>query len=201
MKAATCVVLVPLVLTACSHPSSDTYDAVDVGRTIETIQASVVSSRNVEITGETNTVGPAAGGIGAAATTGAFVNGSGSGLLALLAGLVGAGAGYLIQENANDRDGIEYVLKMDDGRTVTLVQNKEDDEEALPDGSPVLVQLNGRYTRVIADPTVEDPASEIWIDPDKREVDAETGGDVAGLSGGTSDEPTVLLPAEADDQQ
>ena len=200
MKAATCVVLAPLVLAACSHPTSNTYDAVDVGRTIETVQAAVVSSRTVEITGETNTIGPAAGGIGAAATTGAFVNGSGSGLLAIVAGLVGAGAEYLVQESANDREGIEYVLKMDDGRTVTLVQNREDDEEPLPDGSPVLVQLNGRYTRVIADPTVEDAASEIWIDPDQRGVEAEAGSNPASGSG--LDTSVVAdQPAGSADQQ
>lgn len=198
MKAATCVVLAPLVLAACSHPTSNTYDAVDVGRTIETVQAAVVSSRTVEITGETNTVGPAAGGIGAAATTGALVNGKGSGLLAVVAGLVGAGAGYLVQQSANDREGIEYVLKMDDGRTVTLVQNREDDEEPLPDGSPVLVQLNGRYTRVIADPTVEDAANEIWVDPDN--IEAKASGDAAGSSG-LDTSVVVDQPTGSADQQ
>lgn len=200
MKTTTCVVLAPLVLAACSHPSSQNYEAVDVGRTIETTQAAVVSSRVVEITGDTNIVGPAAGGVAAAATTGAFVSGSNSGLLAVLAGLVGAGAGYFVQKSANDREGIEYVLKMDDGRTVTLVQNREDDEQPLPDGSPVLVQLNGRYTRVIADPTVEDAAGEIWIDPDKREVDAEASGDAA--SRGALDTSAVTdRPGDNVDQQ
>ncbi len=178
MRATTCVVLVPLALAACSHPSSDTYDAGAVGRTIETAKASVVTSRVVEVTGETNLVGPAAGGVAAAATTGALVRGKGSGALQVLAGLIGAGAGYAIQKTANDREGIEYVLKMDDGRTVTLVQNREDEEEPLPNGSPVLVQLNGSYTRIIADPTTEEtPPTQAWVDPDKREVEAKAGGD------------------------
>ena len=168
MRATICVVLVPLALAACSHPSSDTYDAGSVGRTIETAKASVVTSRVVEVTGETNLVGPGAGGVAAAATTGAL---KGSGALQVLAGLIGAGAGYAIQKTASSREGIEYVLKMDDGRTVTLVQNREEEEEPLPNGAPVLVQLNGGYTRIIADPTIDDTSpTEAWIDPDKPEI-------------------------------
>ena len=159
--------IVALVLAGCAHPSSTTYDAGDVGRTIETSEGSVVASRIVEITGETNAIGPVAGGAAAAATSGLVFNGSGSGLIAVLGGLVGAGAGYLVQQAANDREGIEYVLKMDDGRTVTLVQNRQDDEEdPLVDGTPVLVQVSGQYTRVIADPRAERLGGDDWIDPD-----------------------------------
>lgn len=175
MRTATCVVLIPLVVGACANPSSGTYDAVDVGRTIETTEASVVSSRVVQITGETNAIGPAAGGVAAAATTGAFVKGRNTNLLALLAGLVGAGAGYVAQKELNDREGIEYVLKMDDGRTVTLVQNREGDEEPLANGAPVLVQLNGRYTRIIPNPTAGDASSENWVNPDQRGTSAGQG--------------------------
>ena len=44
--------IVALLLAGCSHPSSTTYDSGDVGRTIETSEGSVVSSREVEITGQ-----------------------------------------------------------------------------------------------------------------------------------------------------
>lgn len=197
MRTATYVVLIPLVLGACAYPSSGTYDAVDVGRTIETTEASVVSSRLVQITGETNAIGPAAGGVAAAATTGAFVKGRNSSLLALLAGLVGAGAGYVAQKELNDREGIEYVLKMDDGRTVTLVQNREGDEEPIADGAPVLVQLNGRYTRVIPNPTTGKAPGENWVDPDRRGAAAGTGNAAAGR--GPLDTSVINQPA--DDQQ
>ncbi len=172
--------IVALLLAGCSHPSSTTYDAGDVGRTIETSEGSVLSSRVVEITGETSAVGPVAGGAATAATSGLIFTGSGSGLIALLGGLIGAGAGYLIQQAANDREGFEYVLKMDDGRTVTLVQNREDDEEVpLENGTPVLVQVSGQYTRVIADPRAERLGGS-WADPDATEPPS-------GASGGDDD--------------
>ena len=81
-------------------------------------------------------------------------------------GLVGAGIGYMAEKQMKDRDGIEYVLEMDDGRLVTLVQNRESDEQPLSDGARVLVQLNGQYTRVMAHPAVDyNAGGGGWVDP------------------------------------
>jgi hypothetical protein len=77
------------------------------------------------------------------------------GLVGAGVGAVGAAIGHMAETQAKDRDGIEYVLEMDDGRLVTLVQNRESDEQPLPDGARVLVQLNGQYTRVMVHPAVD----------------------------------------------
>jgi outer membrane lipoprotein SlyB len=53
-------------------------------------------------------------------------------IVAIVAGLVGAAIGYMTEKQMKDRDGIEYVLEMDDGRLVTLVQNRESDEQPRP---------------------------------------------------------------------
>jgi len=167
MRAGAGLLMAALLLSGCSHPSSTTYETGDVGRTIETAQASVVSSRVVDIAGDSNAVGPLAGGAAGAAGSAIAFSGSGNtGLIAVLGGLVGAGAGYLAQKQLNNREGIEYVLQMDDGRTVTLVQNRAADEPPLADGTPVLVQVSGQYTRVIADPRAERVGGADWVDPD-----------------------------------
>lgn len=163
MRRAACVLVGGmLLLSACSHPSSETYSAGDVGRTIETTEAEVISSRIVRVAGETDAVGPLAGGALGAAGTGLIFDRS---LAAVIGGVVGAGAGYLAQEQANTREGIEYVLRMDDGRTVTLVQNRAAEEQPLPDGTQVLVQISGQYTRIIPDPRAERAAEGSWVDP------------------------------------
>ena len=170
MRAAAFALVPALSLAGCAHPSGSTYQAGDVGRTIETAQGSVVSSRAVEISGDTNAVGPLAGGAaGAAGSALAFSGGGNTGLIAVLGGLIGAGIGYLSQQQLNNREGIEYVLEMDDGRTVTLVQNRAGDEVPLADGTPVLVQVSGQYTRVIPDPRAERVAGADWVDPDTGE--------------------------------
>jgi outer membrane lipoprotein SlyB len=171
MRAVVGLLAVALALAGCAHPSGSTYESGDVGRTIETAQGSVVSSRPVEISGDANAAGPLAGGaLGAAGSALAF---QGSGLVAVIGGVLGAGVGYLAQKQHNNREGVEYVLQMDDGRTVTLVQNRTSDEPPLPDGTPVLVQVSGQYTRVIADPRAERVGGADWVDPDT--VPAEEG--------------------------
>jgi len=165
-RTACCVVLMASV-AACSHPSSTTYGDREVGQTIETAPGSVVSSRVVDVAGEPGLVGAGAGAAVGAAGGSLAVNGPASLLVAIVGGLVGAGIGYMSEKQLGDRDGIEYVLQMDDGRLVTLVQNREDGEQPLPDGTPVLVQLNGQYTRVMAHPSAADyNAGGGWVDPD-----------------------------------
>lgn len=170
MRAIACVAVLSIGVAGCANPSSQTYEAGDVGRTIETTRASVVSSRVVDIAGESDFKGPLAGGVIGASTAGLAVQGSGAGLAALLAGVVGAGVGYLAQQQFNNREGIEYILDMEDGRMVTLVQNRENEEQPLADGTPVLVQISGQYTRVVADPRPEGASGgsggSDWVDPD-----------------------------------
>ena len=165
-RTACCLALMASV-AACSHPSSTTYGDSEVGHTIETAQGSVVSSRVVDVAGEPGFIGAGAGAAVGAAGGGLAVNGPASLLVAIVGGLVGAGIGYMAESEISDRDGIEYILQMDDGRLVTLVQNRQDDEQPLPDGTPVLVQLNGQYTRVMAHPSaVDHNAAGGWVDPD-----------------------------------
>lgn len=159
MKRAISAIALAALLAGCSAPTSQRYDSGDVGRPIETTQGAVVSSRVVEISGDTKHVGPIAGGAAGAAATGLAYGGRGSGWAAILGGLVGAGAGYLIESSARSREGIEYIVRMNDGRTVTLVQNRQKEEQPLADGTPVLVQISGRYTRVIPDPTADSAAA------------------------------------------
>ncbi|MGH6884668.1 MAG: hypothetical protein ACREGK_01165 [Geminicoccales bacterium] len=190
MRAVAGLLIAALLLAGCAHPSSTTYETGDVGRTIETANASVVSSRVVKIAGDSNAVGPVAGGaLGAAGSALAF---QGSGLVAVIGGVLGAGMGYLAQKQLNNREGIEYVLQMDDGRTVTLVQNRQSDEPPLPDGTPVLVQVSGQYTRVIADPRAERVGGADWVDPDT--VPAEEGASIGAAPIGEAGEPE---PVEA----
>ena len=165
-RVACCVVLM-LAVAACSHPSSTTYRETEVGQTIEMAPGSVVSSRIVEVSGEPGFVGPGAGAAVGAVGGATAVRGPAQLLVGLVGGLVGAGAGYMAEKGLKDREGIEYVLEMDDGRLVTLVQNRDSEEQPLPDGSRVLVQLNGQYTRVIPNRAVDyDARGGGWVDPD-----------------------------------
>ena len=168
MRRVLAVLLVPIFLGACGTSSSDTYDAEDVGKVLSTAEGTVLSSREVDIEGSTGPVGALAG--GAAGGAAGYGLSSGSGPITILGALVGAGAGYLAESTFNDRDGYEYVVRMDDGRVVTLVQNRGDEEEPIKDGAPVLVQYGDSYTRIIPLPQnlggSAPGATGTWINPD-----------------------------------
>lgn len=179
VKRALGALAIAAAVAGCSNPSTSRYDSGDVGRAIETTPGAIISSRSVEISGDSKNVGPLAGGATGAAATGLAYGGRGSGFAAILGGLIGAGAGYLIESSARSREGIEYIVRMNDGRTVTLVQNRQADEMPIADGTPVLIQVSGRYTRVIPDPTADSAAAGAgaasgsgrdtmggWVDPD-----------------------------------
>ncbi len=160
-----------LLIGGCASASTTTYDAADVGRTIETASGKVMASRSVDVKGGTSIAGPGAGGaLGGAAGGLAF----GSGWAALIGAVVGAGVGYVAEQQINSGEGTEYVVEMDDGRTVTIVQNKVEGKSPIADGTQVLVQYSGKYTRVLEDPRVDKSGSRSesgtgaggWVDPD-----------------------------------
>lgn len=151
-----------LAVAGCATPTSSRYGGEEVGKPIETSRGTVVASRVVDVSGETTMAGPAAGAALGAAGMGIGVQ---SGWAALIGAVLGAGVGYATQQWANDREGIEYVVQLEDGRTVTLVQNRGDDEVPLQGGTSVLVQVSGSYTRVIAAPHLADRAPPATVAP------------------------------------
>jgi outer membrane lipoprotein SlyB len=157
------------LLASCGHPASETYLVSEVGHPVEISSGTVLNSRLVRVQGEGNLIGPAGGAaLGAASTS----LGGGNDALLVIGGLFGAGLGYLAQRGIGSREGIEYLVELEDGRTVTLVQNRGAEEEPLPSGTPVLIQVGSSYTRVIRDPRPEDArrarggSGDVWIDPD-----------------------------------
>ena len=153
---------VALLAAGCSGGSATTYDAMDVGQPIDTTEGRVVSSRLVAIEGE--------------ATGRGFATGMMAGAVFPPVAILTAGIGHLVERRMGGGDGIEYVVAMVDGRTVTLVQEREDEEEPLPDGTPVLVQQGALYSRVLEHPdrtgrTYE--AASDWVDPDTLPPDSD----------------------------
>lgn len=172
-----------LLVSGCVNPSKNVYEGRDVGRMIDTSEATVVSSRVVNIKEESKGYGPLAGAAVGGTGVGLASNGShNAGWLIALGALAGAGAGYFAEQFGRSRDGIEYTVRTSDGRVMTLVQNKDSSETPIPAGKAVLVQHAGTYTRVIEKPEgLEDQ----WRNPDA------TGGRGSGVQqrGGGSTVP------------
>lgn len=139
-----------LMLAACAKPQGmSQYKYDEVGRSTIVEFATVISSRNVGITGRNTGAGALVGAtVGAGA--GSYV-GDGSGQIwATGAGLLaGAVVGAAAEQAAADSTGVEYVVTTENGRTMTIVQNMNPEDRMLATGSRVMVQTSGSYQRVL----------------------------------------------------
>jgi outer membrane lipoprotein SlyB len=143
-------------VTACTHPTNSTYDADEVGRVIDTSHGVVLSSRVVDISGKGEESGYGALLGGASGASAGFTLAGRSNAYqvigSVLGGIIGAGLGWAAEESVDSRQGIEYVLRLDSGKEVTLIQNRASDEKPLPVGTSVLIQRGSTYNRVIPSP-------------------------------------------------
>lgn len=138
-----------LLLGCAARQSQNVYRHDEVGKTSAVSFGTIVASRQVDITGENSGAGAVVG-AAAGAGAGSYI-GSGSGeVWAVGAGLViGALAGAAAEQAMNDRVGIEYVVTLESGVTLTLVQEIAKGEAMLAPGDRVIVQNTGGYQRVL----------------------------------------------------
>ena len=143
------VVLVALSAVACSSPPQDDYYTAESSTLYEVAEGRVVTARAVDIKERNSGVGYTVGGLAGGFSGGLALGGQLGPAGSLVGGVVGAAIGFIVEEAINDSDGFEYMVTMADGRTVTVVQYQEDDEEILAPGADVYVQHGWNSTRVV----------------------------------------------------
>lgn len=138
-------------LSACATPPGQSqYSAAQIGQAVQSEFGTVVSARNVGITGQSTGLGSAVGaGVGAGA--GSYIGDGSGGVWALAAGLlIGAVAGAVAEQAVADSVGIEYVITMQSGVTLTIAQNRAKSDQIIGAGDRVIVQTSGAgYQRVL----------------------------------------------------
>lgn len=145
------VVTVSLFATSgCAQRSSqNVYQSNEVGRSSAVTFGSIVSARIVDINGSNSGVGTLIGGA-AGAGAGSYI-GSGSGSIwgAAAGALVGAAIGSAAEQAATNRRGIEYLVMLESGEAMSVVQEIPDSEMPIPAGARVMVQNSGGYQRIL----------------------------------------------------
>lgn len=125
----------------------ESYSRSEAG-TMQRVQyATIVSLRPVKIEGTKSGVGTAAGAVaGGVAASG--VSGGRTGTVAAVIGAVlGGPAGSAMEEGMTRTDGVEFGLKLDDGREISVVQGLSPNE-VFRVGDKVRVITGGGRTRV-----------------------------------------------------
>lgn len=152
MRQAACIagtLFFALSLAACQRPGQNTYSYAEVGRASLVNFGTVLAVREVNVqgknTGAGGLVGAAGGGI-----AGSQFGRSGGNAAATLAGVaVGAVAGALAEQAMSNRTALEYTVILENGVTMTIVQDHNEGEQQLPPGSRVMVQVTGGTQRVL----------------------------------------------------
>lgn len=162
-----------LLVTACArNVSPDTYSVGAVGQVNRAVQGTIISARPVKISGTTalgGTAGAVSGGV-----AGSAIGGSTRGhILGAVGGaVVGGLVGAAIEEGVTRQDGMEYVVKAENGALLTITQGAE---PAFSVGEKVIV-LYGSRSRVVRDASQDSQKSNA-ADVKKDEPSTEQEGD------------------------
>jgi outer membrane lipoprotein SlyB len=147
MKAMIIVFAAALAVSGCARDlSPDVYSRDEVGSKVDIQDARVISERNVRIEGTRSGVGAvagaAAGGIG-----GSYAGRGRGGAIGAIAGaVIGGLLGAAMEGAVTGSEGVEYLVELDNGETVAVVQPKGSDP-LKPGDSALLVY--GHHIRVV----------------------------------------------------
>jgi len=119
----------PLVpLAGCAPTNTDTtYAANEIGSTAQVSYGVIVSMRPVTVEPQNTGLGGLAG-AAAGATAGSYIghNDTRANILGAIAGgLIGAVAGNAIESSVSTGDAYEFIIREDDGNTLSVVQTDE----------------------------------------------------------------------------
>lgn len=139
-----------LVLCGCVHNvSPNTYTHGEVGVASRVNKGKIIAKRVVKIEA-TSGVGGVAGAVGGAAAGSMIGASTATGIVGATGGAVVAGVvGHELDKAINRRTGYEYIIKLDDGKTISITQERSVE---LTVGQKVLV-IYGAMTRVVPDNT------------------------------------------------
>ncbi|MGE4529518.1 MAG: hypothetical protein AB7D00_14225 [Rhodospirillaceae bacterium] len=146
------LVLAALAVAGCqTGPSASSYQRGQMMQTSSVQKGRIISMRVVQTGGEQSGVGIGAGAV-AGGVAGSYLGGGGraNALGALGGALLGGVAGAATESAVTEGSAIEFIVQMDNGSTVAIVQSNE---QQLGVGERVLI-LQGRDTRLVRDTTI-----------------------------------------------
>jgi outer membrane lipoprotein SlyB len=133
-----------LGLAACAPQYTNTsYTSADIGRSAEVSYGVIVSMRNVQVQGPPTGVGTVGGAV-AGGVAGSFI-GHGdpaAGIIGVIGGaILGGLAGNAIESGASTGNAVEFIIREDNGQTISVVQTNE---ESFRPGERVVITRGAR---------------------------------------------------------
>jgi outer membrane lipoprotein SlyB len=124
--AALCIALATLLAAGCASSRSSEVYSRDQARKVHTVQMGTVQSvKLVQIEGTKSPVGAIGGGVVGAGVGQTIGKGTGRTLATVLGAVGGAVAGSAVEEAVTKKEGLEIIVKLDEGRMISVVQEAD----------------------------------------------------------------------------
>ena len=115
-----------IVVTGCASSRSGKVYSREEARQVQTVENGTVESvRDVLIEGTKTPIGTAAGGVTGGVLGSTVGSGSGRTVATVIGALAGAAAGTLAEEGITRKQGLEIVVRKDNGQTIVVVQEAD----------------------------------------------------------------------------
>lgn len=128
-KYTTCLIailLISIFFTGCvSSRSGNVYSRDQAMKSHSVKYGTIESIRTVEIEGTRSGIGAMAGGAAGGAVGSTIGNGSGRTVATVLGAIAGGIAGHTAEEGLTDKEGLEIMVKLDDGDLTSVVQEAD----------------------------------------------------------------------------
>lgn len=130
---------------AAESSDGNTYKTTEVGELSTVSEGVIIAIRKVTIAGSKGLGAATGGAVGA--VTGSTINKAETdrAIAGSLGALAGAVVGSMIEENLTEKDAFEFVIKLDSGRVVSLVQNTD---QELKVGDNVYIIKSSEQVRI-----------------------------------------------------
>lgn len=148
MKTILAIAILPLLITSCAQQglTGDSYSRNEAGQAQTVKKGRITSIRYVKIEGGT-TAGTILGGVAGGVLGNQIGSGRGNTLATVGGAGLGAVAGSHAQKNMGSRQGLEIVVRLDEGGSVSITQ-EDNPNDPFNEGDRVNVLLGGSRSRV-----------------------------------------------------
>lgn len=140
-----------LALSGCaSSLKGDTYSREEARQVQDVAFGTLISATPVVIEGNRSGIGKLPGAIVGGVAGSSVGEGKGQQIFTILGAVGGAVVGSMIEESATKAQGLELTIRLDSGRTLSIVQ-QVDSVDAFRAGQRVRVLTQGQLARVSAE--------------------------------------------------
>lgn len=163
MRIVAFIMILVMVIGCAPHYRSSAYNPDDVGKPITIQKGEVENIRPAEIEQGDSGMGGVAGAYAGGVAGSAVGDGKGKVLATVLGIVAGAIVGSSMEKGGNKREADEITVRLDDGRTFAVVQEKGKEKLQLGDRVEILKTADGRM-RVRKAPKDAPPAPKFESD-------------------------------------